>query len=223
MIKKPATDWERAAKPGGVIPAPTLVFSRRRAMDSRRASRPPRASATWARTPRERTTRRCLELAHAAAPRRPMPQHLVEPCGSDRHSGHHATIRQPGMRASSLHAARARFRIGGIMPRLTIALCVAAALVLRGCVDATGRVDHGRGTGVVDEGRLCRRRRKGPMPSTRSIGKVRGASPATRKTSASRKPRAGTTSPEPRPQSRTRTRRRPGKSHASRRLVRPTT
>ena len=56
MNRKPWEVLEDTAKPSGLM-APTLVFTKRRAMDSRRAFRAPRVSLRWARTPRERTVR----------------------------------------------------------------------------------------------------------------------------------------------------------------------
>jgi len=58
MNRKPWEVWEGAAKAGtAAMATTTLVFTRRRAMDSRRASRAPRSSLPLARAPRERTTR----------------------------------------------------------------------------------------------------------------------------------------------------------------------
>jgi hypothetical protein len=57
MNRKPSEVLEEAARSSGPL-APTLVFSKRRAMHSRRAFRAPRVGLQWwARLPRERTTR----------------------------------------------------------------------------------------------------------------------------------------------------------------------
>jgi len=57
MNRKPWEAYEDAATAAGLMSAPTMVFTRRRAMDSRRAFRAPRTSLHMARVPRERTTR----------------------------------------------------------------------------------------------------------------------------------------------------------------------
>jgi hypothetical protein len=57
MNRKTWEVFEDVARPAGLMSPTTLVFTRRRAMDSRRAFRPPRTSLRWARVPRERTTR----------------------------------------------------------------------------------------------------------------------------------------------------------------------
>jgi hypothetical protein len=56
MNRKPSEVLEDAAKSCGLL-APTLVFTKRRAMHSRRAFRAPRVELQWLRMPRERTTR----------------------------------------------------------------------------------------------------------------------------------------------------------------------
>ena len=53
MNRKPSEVFEDAAKSSGPL-APTLVFTKRRAMHSRRAFRAPRVGLQWARLPRER-------------------------------------------------------------------------------------------------------------------------------------------------------------------------
>lgn len=57
MNRKPWEVLEDAGKAAGLMSTTTLVFTKRRAMDSRRALRAPRVTERWARVPRERRTR----------------------------------------------------------------------------------------------------------------------------------------------------------------------
>ena len=57
MNRKPWEVLEDGGKPAGLMSTTTLVFTKRRAMDSRRAFQAPRVSVRWARIPRKRTTR----------------------------------------------------------------------------------------------------------------------------------------------------------------------
>jgi hypothetical protein len=56
MNRKPSEVREDAANTSPLL-APTLVFTKRRAMHSRRAFRAPRVGLDWARAPRQRRTR----------------------------------------------------------------------------------------------------------------------------------------------------------------------
>ena len=57
MNKKPREVFADAVETAALMSTTTVVFTRRRAMDSRRAFRVPRVSLPCVRMPRERTTR----------------------------------------------------------------------------------------------------------------------------------------------------------------------